>query len=85
MALCKQQPKHGDTIMHCGHLDRGAMHWFQYESPIKFTRTDGTRGEAEWFTACERCFIRHGAKVSNFVRGDDVWTGNEPAIEKVEN
>jgi hypothetical protein len=85
MAFTKEQPKYGDTIMHCGHPDRGALHWFQYENPIKFSRPDGTHGLAEWFAACERCFIRHGAKVSSFVRGDDVWTGNEPTIEKVEN
>jgi hypothetical protein len=84
MAFIKERPKHGDTIMHCGHPDRGAMHWFQYEAPIKFTRPDGTRGAAEWFAACQRCFMKHGDEVTRFVRGDKRWIGNEPTIEKVE-
>lgn len=81
----KQQPKHGDTIMHCGHIEDCKMHWFQYETPIGFMRPDHTRGEAEWFAACERCFVKHGEKVVKFVRGDGVWTGDAPAIEKEES
>jgi hypothetical protein len=84
MAFTKEQPKDGDTIMHCGHVV-GRMHWFQYEEPIRFQRLDGTRGEASWFAACERCFIRHGEKVVNFVRGDGTWTGDAPAIERTES
>jgi hypothetical protein len=84
-SFTKQQPKHGDTIMHCGHIDDGKMHWFQYEAPIGFLRPDQTRGEAEWFAACESCFVKHGAKVTKRVRGDGVWTGDAPAIEKEEN
>lgn len=84
MAFTKEQPKDGDTIMHCGHVE-GHMHWFQYERPISFERLDGTRGTSSWFAACEACFIRHGEKVVKYVRGDATWTGNEPAIERTES
>lgn len=85
MAFIKEQPKHGDTIMHCGHFDRGERYWFQSVATVKFTRPNGTRGQVEWFAACEQCFIRHGDKVTSFARVEDVWIGNAPAIEKVEN
>jgi hypothetical protein len=81
MTFAIQQPKHGDTIMHCGHL-AGSLHWFQYETPIRFQRPDGTRGEALWFAACEACFCKHGVKATRFVRGDGIWTGDAPAIEE---
>jgi hypothetical protein len=85
VAFTKEQPKHGDTILHCGHLGRG-MHWFKFaEGAVKFQRPDQTRGEAEWCAACDRCFVKHGEKAANFVRGDGVWTSDEPAIENVEN
>jgi hypothetical protein len=81
-----QQPRDGDTVMHCGHLDGGGhMHWFRYDRPIQFKRPDGTRGEAEWFAACEPCFLRHGKEVARFVRGDGRWIGNEPVIERTES
>jgi hypothetical protein len=84
VVFTEQQPKHGDTILHCGHLVRG-MHWFKFAGgAIKFTRPDKTRGEAEWFAACDRCYAKHGEKVASFVKGDGVWTGDEPAIQKVE-
>jgi hypothetical protein len=35
---------------------------------------DGTRGEAAWLAACEQCLVRHGEKVTRFVRGDGTWT-----------
>ena len=84
MTFSKEQPKDGDTIMHCGHVV-GSMHWFQYEKPLRFQRRDGTRGEASWFAACERCFTRHGALVVNYVRGDEIWTGNVPVIKRMES
>ena len=97
VSFTKEQPKDGDTILHCGHLGlkflRGRepeflqypAHWFKFAEPLRFERPDRTRGEAEWFAACEACFVRHGEKVANHVRGDGIWTGDEPAIEKVEN
>ena len=90
MAFIKDQPKGGDTILHCGHLACNAArchpaHWFKFDGPIGFQRPDGSHGEAEWFVACEPCFIKHGEKVANRVRGDGVWTGDAPAIEKAEN
>jgi len=89
-SFTNDQPKEGDTILHCGHLGRSRRrcmahpaHWFKYEGTVRFERPDGTRGEAEWFAVCEPCFVKHGDKVP--VRGDGQWTGEAPAIEKMEN
>jgi len=80
------QPEDGDTILHCGHLCHDiTAHWFKYVDPIGFMRPDRSCGQATWFAACEACFIRHGQESPSFVRGDAVWSGNEPVIEKVEN
>lgn len=88
-AFTPDQPKHGDTILHCGHLGQSTTHhpahWFKFDGPLGFQRPDGSRGEAEWFAACEPCFIKHGETVANHVCGDSVWMGDEPAIMKVEN
>jgi len=87
-SITDQEPKDGDTILHCGHLGRSSRmehpaHWFKYEKILRFERPDGTRGEAEWFVVCEPCFVRHGIKVP--VRGDGLWIGEAPVIEKMEN
>lgn len=85
----KEQPKDGDTILHCGHLDAGAQEqrWrgFKYEEVLRFSRPDGTHGAAEWFAACDACFVRHGAQVAAFARGDGRWTGDAPAVQKVKS
>lgn len=78
MPFAKEQPKDGDTILHCGHTGRGHAHWFRYSKPVKFQRPDGSWGTAEWFVTCEPCFIKHGDQVP--VRGDGRWNGDEPAI-----
>lgn len=82
-----QQPRNGDTILHCGHFrqDEGSAcsaHWFQYETVVRFERPDGTRGEATWLVVCEPCFVEHGNEVP--VRGDGQWTGDAPTITKGE-
>jgi len=82
VAFTAQQPKDGDTIMHCGHVE-GCMHWFQYDRAIRFQRPDKTHGESSWFAACDACVVRHGEKVMNYVRGDATWSGDAPTIEEV--
>lgn len=84
--FAKDQPRDGDTIMHCGHCIGipGHVHWFKYEEPIKFQRPDGSRGQAAWFVACEPCFFKHGKRVTDFARGDARWHGNEPVVEREE-
>jgi hypothetical protein len=80
-----QQPKDGDTILHCGHYKAAPRpaHWFKYEPAISFERPDKTRGEASWLAVCEACFVKHGDKVP--VRGDGRWNGDAPTIVKEEN
>ncbi len=90
MAFTKEQPKDGDTILHCGHLGRSSrtarpVYWFKYDGTVRFERPDGSRGQAEWFAACEPCFVEHGEDVASRARGDGRWTGDEPAVEKAEN
>lgn len=82
MTFVKDQPKDGDTVMHCGHPEHGRMHWFQYETPVRFSRPDGTRGESMWFVACQACLLRHGDRAPDFVRGDDRWRGAAPVIKE---
>lgn len=83
-AFTKEQPKSGETILHCGHRKRQPMHWFQCVEPLKFQRPNGTLGEASWFCACDVCFRKHGADVIRFGRGDEVWQGDEPIIVAAE-
>ena len=83
MSFTEQQPKDGECVLHCGHLKRWhdrSWHWFQYATPMKFQRPDGTKGEADWFIACEPCFHKHGEGVTKFARGDAQWNGDEPVI-----
>jgi hypothetical protein len=82
MASAKEQPKVGDTILHCGHLGREVnaeppAHWFKYETIVQFERPDKTSGEAEWFALCATCLAKykHGAKIT--VRDDRRWTADE--------
>jgi hypothetical protein len=84
----KDQPKDGDLILHCGHLSQRVprpAHWFKYGTPLQFERPNGTRGQAEWFASCESCFVKHGEKIATRARGDSVWTGDAPIIEKPDN
>lgn len=82
-AYTEQQPRDGDAILHCGHLDQDRpVHWFKYPEAIRFSRPDGSRGEAAWLAVCAPCFARHGLRTP--VRGDGTWIGDDPIIERGE-
>jgi hypothetical protein len=83
MAFTKDQPKDGDTILHCGHLLVPNRNWFKLDGFQHFERPNGTCGQAEWFVACDACFIEHGEDVAQFARGDGVWTGEGPIVQEV--
>src|SRR5262245_1354278 len=73
------QPKDGDRILHCGHLNSPPpFHWMYAPAPMRFRRPDGTEAEAHWVVACGLCRTLHGKKVE--IRGDGVWQGDAPIV-----
>ena len=80
------QPKPGDVILHCGHLDAGVIHeWLMvaHDDGVKFQRLDGSMGEARWMSLCKsRCFPVHQETGRLLIRGDFVWPndGKGPII-----
>lgn len=79
--FAETQPKDGDTVLHCGHIDCPPHHFWQCD--ITFRRPDGTMGHATWIVACGPCFQKangEGDKIA--VRGDAKWRGNGPIVVK---
>ena len=76
----KMQPKHGDGILHCGHIEEGKHHFTLSRPAMTFRRPDGTMGEAEWIVECEACFSKRGNTRNFIIRGDGTWKGDEPSV-----
>ena len=77
-----EQPKDGDTVIHCGHPDSTRNHFFKTGTPMKFTRPNGTSGFACWVIVCDSCFHQAGGRADLIeIRGDAVWEGNAPVIK----
>jgi hypothetical protein len=76
----KQQPKEGETILHCGHLDGSKHHFFAIDPPTTFQRPNGTIGFTGWFVQCDQCFTNAPGSQET-IRGDGIWKGDEPAIK----
>lgn len=77
-----EQPKHGDTILHCGHPGADKQHFMKPGAGVlRFRRPDGTVGETEWLVACAACYDAAGPDKSRIqYRGDGRWLGFEPTI-----
>jgi len=59
-----QQPKDGDCILHCGHINTNLNHFFKIQDgPTKFIRPDGTVGNSEWLVACDKCYKKAGEDI----------------------
>lgn len=78
----EKQPKHGDIIVHCGHLPANHAHFFNAPMVLKFCRPDGTFGETHWIAACTDCFTAaEGDPLRVIIQSDGVWQGDEPTIK----
>jgi len=77
----KTQPKDGDVIVHCGHIDAPKMHFTLVPGKMGFRRPDGTIGETEWICECDKCFSARGNTRNFQIRGDGTWIGDEPSIK----
>ena len=74
-----KQPKDGDVILHCGHIDNHkSWHWHLVNSKcppdcnhedskapsgITFKRPDGTTNVAKWIIVCPPCQAFWGMKI----------------------
>lgn len=73
------QPKDGDRVAHCGHLESGPHHF--YKAPgLELVRPDFTRVKPEWIVVCHVCFKQYGHAATRYIRGDGVWRGSEPEL-----
>ena len=78
----KQQPRDGETVMHCGHIENSPHHFFGLPEEIGFTRPDKSIGKSRWIVLCQPCFNLHAEHLETCIRGDAQWIGNEPAIKE---
>ena len=83
--FASEQPKHGDRMIHCGHMDAhmDGHHFFKLVPPMKFKRPDGTTDDAQWIIACDVCYhLAEGNAKKIQIKGDGTWKGDEPAVYK---
>jgi hypothetical protein len=84
----KVQPKDGDTVLHCGHLENKPHHFYAMSDPNKlmvgcpFTRPDGSAGLAKWMVLCSKCFEVYFDAPEKAMRADARWIGDEPEIRE---
>ena len=80
----KVQPKDGETVLHCGHLDAAGehgVHFWKYDPPVGFVRPNATTGLATWLCACGPCVATAlGNPDVIAIRGDGRWQGDAPVI-----
>jgi len=77
----EEQPKDGDTMLHCDHIKGGGKCHFFKISETAFTRPDGTSGTSHWIMLCDACFQAHGETKNFQITGDSQWVGDEPEIK----
>lgn len=68
MKFTKQQPKDGDTVLHCGHLEAKHYHFFYFPED-----------DAKWMMLCDDCYASQ--ELENCIRYRSTWMGDDPAIK----
>jgi hypothetical protein len=83
----KHQPRDGETVLHCGHLESIPHHFFALSdgaliAGIHFRRPNGSEGTATWMVLCQPCFNAHAHEPEKCMRADAEWIGDEPAVKE---
>ena len=79
----EEQPKDGDIVLHCNHLDNPPLHFFKCVKPITAVGPDGESTIIQWLVCCNTCMLLHGADVGKIAWNQlSTWKGDEPFIEK---
>ncbi len=82
----QEQPKPGDVVAHCGHLNRPPHHFFRVpDGNFEYERMDGMMVTAQWAALCCDCFAKHAENPYAALQYDDVWTSTEPILRKAVN
>lgn len=81
----KKQPKAGEVVLHCGHLegdyDKLRVHFSWSPKPMHVRRPDGSELTAQWILECNVCFkLRQHFGGVALMRADAIWTGDAPVI-----
>ena len=80
----KKQPKDGDRVVHCGHLDAEELH-FIFMHGFKFRRANGSIESADWLVCCTPCFRAGNGNPTHIqIRGGGIWKGDDPIVEKAD-
>lgn len=82
MSFTKQQPKDGDIMLHCGHINADRHHFFKIVGDNEYWRPDGTKVKPQWIISCHACFTTAGGNGMKIpIQAEVIWDGNDPIVE----
>lgn len=70
------EPKKGDNVLACSHVDvQSNLHWYHME-PVEVERSDGATFTCKWIGVCDGCHRMHVAGVAfhHLLRQDFILT-----------
>lgn len=78
-----KKPEPGDTLLVCVHEpDPYNAHLFEMIDGLPFTRSDGSKGKAQWTVLCKRCFVRYAGHYQDApILRDFVWPEGAAPVE----
>lgn len=88
----KEQPKHGDLVMHCFHTTSNVHHFykgnFKYANILSPPESSEVplQGTAKWLIVCDDCFNKVEGDIHKIsfcgVCGVSFWQTNKPIVLK---
>jgi hypothetical protein len=75
------QPKDGDHVVTCSHPKKDPQHFFQL-TEVEVLTPDGRKINPAFLILCGECLINYATSPLTAIKGDAIWIGDEPIIEK---
>jgi hypothetical protein len=74
------QPRDGDSVGLCSHLNASQYHFFKIKGEIVFSSPDGRTVIPVWVIVCDYCFKTYKNPLT-CIEGDAIWDGDDPIVE----
>jgi len=86
MSYAAQQPKEGDIILVCEHVEEKNQHCHWYKLPMEAVVNTPHPGKQHWMSVCDGCH-KVMQTLNQFPNGvkmfEHTWKGDEPFIKTV--
>lgn len=82
----KEQPRNGETILHCGHSQKRPQHFYCFGPGMPYGTWESPSGKvvkSRWMVLCDDCNKTSGLDAVGAIKAFATWRESGPVIRSI--